>query len=100
MNEDTKEVVTKQGCKTIILNITEANHPRFIEDISYAKQVIDSAISEDRHQKVFPQGTADITPYRIRIIAYASAHADWPQSRTARLKIAVPNLNNFDNILP
>ena len=60
MNEDTKEPVTKQGCKTIILNICEADHPRFLADISYAKQIIDSAIAEDIHQKIFPQGTTEV----------------------------------------
>ena len=65
MSIDTKGTSILQGSKTIILNITESDYDRFISDISYAKQVIDSALSEDTHGKIFPQGTAK-TGYSLK----------------------------------
>jgi hypothetical protein len=57
---DKKDLGTSiRGSKTIILNIQDTDYPLFLEDISFAKKIIEKAIAEDIHEKIFPKGTAE-----------------------------------------
>lgn len=59
MNKAKKKSATKRGTKTIILDISRANYPRFIEDLAYAKAVIDAWIRKDKPAKIFPKGIVE-----------------------------------------
>lgn len=60
MDNDTKGTRTRQGTKTIIINIPESNYPLFLKNISYARKVLDTALEEDIYQKIFPRGIVDV----------------------------------------
>ena len=60
MNENTKKTKKSQGFKTIIINISEEDYPLFLSNIEYAREIIDTALKEDIHEKIFPRGTAEV----------------------------------------
>jgi hypothetical protein len=59
MSKDKKKASTKRGTKTIILDISSEDHPRFLKDQEYAKEVINEWIKKDKGEKIFPKGIVE-----------------------------------------
>lgn len=54
MSKSNKETRILRGMRTIILDISEKDYPKFMEDSEYAKLVINSWITKDKAHKLFP----------------------------------------------